>query len=155
MLSNVLILIHGPEADQSTNRLYLNKFIQLKGSLANRDLSFENKLEGMPLIPEIATENSNIKFFIFAVTYPRYALNLKMDQLVKIDDRLAKVLVNLHLDNVKLFDTDIALITAPKDPKNIYELTAKVIFTPSISIGRNISYKGGIFSAGIDGMARP
>lgn len=62
MLSNVLILIHGPEADQSTNRLYLNKFIQLKGSIANRDLSFENKLEGMPLLSEIATENSNLKF---------------------------------------------------------------------------------------------
>lgn len=63
------------------------------------------------------------------VTYPRYAINLKMDQALKIDERLAKGTINLNLDNIKLFDTDVALVIAPKDPKNIYELTAKVITT--------------------------
>lgn len=45
MLNNVLVLVHGPEVDHSTNRLYINKQIQLKG-FATRDFVFENKLEG-------------------------------------------------------------------------------------------------------------
>ncbi len=61
------------------------------------------------------------------MTYPRYALNLKVDQAIKIDDRLVKAAMTLHMDNMKLFDTDLALVTSPKDPKNIYELVAKAI----------------------------
>ena len=59
--------------------------------------------------------------------HPRYALNLKLDQAVKIDERLVKGIMTLHMDNMKLFDSELALVTAPKDPKNIYELAAKVI----------------------------
>ena len=69
----------------------------------------------------------NSSFFCVTVTYPRYALNLKLDQAVKIDERLVKGLMTLHMDNMKLFDSELALVTAPKDPKNIYELAAKVI----------------------------
>lgn len=61
------------------------------------------------------------------MTYPRYALNIKADQALKIDGRLVKGTANLHLDNIKLFETDLALVLAPKDPKNFYELSFKVI----------------------------
>lgn len=47
MLSNVLILVHGPEVDHSTNRLYINKYIQHKGAISTKDFNFENKLEGI------------------------------------------------------------------------------------------------------------
>ena len=60
------------------------------------------------------------------MTYPRYALNLKLDQAVKIDQRLIKGVMNVQMDNVKVVDSELALIIAPKDPKNLYELTAKV-----------------------------
>lgn len=49
MLSNVLVLVHGPEIEHSTNRLYINKYIQVKGHYSTKDFAFDNKLEGKQL----------------------------------------------------------------------------------------------------------
>lgn len=48
MLSNVLVLVHGPEVDHSTNRLYINKQVQMKG-FGTKDFVFDNKFEGKQL----------------------------------------------------------------------------------------------------------
>ncbi len=45
-MSNVLVLVHGPEIEHSTNRLYINKYIQVKGHYSTKDFVFDNKLEG-------------------------------------------------------------------------------------------------------------
>lgn len=45
MLSNVLVLVHGSEVDHSTNRLYINKQVQMKG-FGTKDFVFDNKFEG-------------------------------------------------------------------------------------------------------------
>jgi hypothetical protein len=34
--------------------------------------------------------------------------------------------MSVQMDNVKVVDSELALVIAPKDPKNLYELTAKV-----------------------------
>ena len=46
MMSNVFVLVHGPEMEHNTNRLYINKFIQMKGHYATKDFVFDNKFEG-------------------------------------------------------------------------------------------------------------
>ena len=123
MLSNVLVLVHGSEVDHSTNRLYINKQVQMKG-FGTKDFVFDNKFEGRK--SGTVVKYSLTSVFCITVTYPRYALNLKLDQAVKIDQRLIKGVMNVQMDNVKVVDSELALIIAPKDPKNLYELTAKV-----------------------------
>ena len=46
MMSNVFVLVHGPEMEHNTNRLYINKFIQMKGHYATKDFVFDNIFEG-------------------------------------------------------------------------------------------------------------
>ena len=123
MLSKVLVLVHGSEVDHSTNRLYINKQVQMKG-FGTKDFVFDNKFEGRK--SDTVVKYSLTSVFCITVTYPRYALNLKLDQAVKIDQRLIKGVMNVQMDNVKVVDSELALIIAPKDPKNLYELTAKV-----------------------------
>ena len=60
------------------------------------------------------------------MTYPRYALNFKMDQQFKVDERNIKGLLTVQLDNLRLLDTELAFVLAPKDPRNLYELNARV-----------------------------
>lgn len=68
MLSNVLVLVHGPEVDHSTNRLYLNKQIQLKG-FGTRDFVFENKLEGRHHTQPNNLRRSVVLTYIFTGSY--------------------------------------------------------------------------------------
>lgn len=53
---------------------------------------------------------------------------MKLDQYFKYDNRNLKTAVVFQMDNTRFADFDLALIFAPKDPKNIYELNAKVRF---------------------------
>ena len=95
----------------------------MKG-FGTKDFVFDNKFEGRK--SDTVVKYSLTSVFCITVTYPRYALNLKLDQAVKIDQRLIKGVMNVQMDNVKVVDSELALIIAPKDPKNLYELTAKV-----------------------------
>lgn len=45
-MSNTMILLHGPESEQSTNRLYINQYSLIKGEIVKKDYVSENKLEG-------------------------------------------------------------------------------------------------------------
>lgn len=63
------------------------------------------------------------------MTYPRYAISMKIDQALKIDSRSAKGALVLQSDNIRIVDADVSLVFAPKDPKNIYELASKVCTT--------------------------
>jgi len=105
LLSNTMILVHGLESEQATNRLYINQYSLIKGEIIKKDYISENKLE---------------------VTYPRYALNFKMDQQFKVDERNIKGLLTVQLDNLRLLDTELAFVLAPKDPRNLYELNARL-----------------------------
>lgn len=44
-MSNTFVLVHGPESEQTTNRLYVNQYALLKGKFVTNDLDVENKLE--------------------------------------------------------------------------------------------------------------
>lgn len=70
-------------------------------------------------------ESSVYNCFI-TVTYPRFAVNMKLDQSFKFDSKNVNTAVVLQMDNTRIVDGDFALIFVPKDAKNIYELNAKV-----------------------------
>lgn len=107
VLSNSVVLVHGPESEKTTNRLYINQYSLLKGKFATYDLDVENKLE---------------------VAYPRFAANIKLDQNFKFDNRNLKTIVLFQMDNTRVVDFDAALVFVPKDAKNIYELNAKLAY---------------------------
>ena len=54
------------------------------------------------------------------------SINIKLDQNVKLDQRALKGLLSLKVDNRQVVDSDLSVVYVPKDPKNIYELNAKV-----------------------------
>ena len=41
-----MILVHGLESEQTTNRLYINQYSLIKGEIIKKDYISENKLEG-------------------------------------------------------------------------------------------------------------
>lgn len=41
-----MILVHGLESEQATNRLYINQYSLIKGEIIKKDYISENKLEG-------------------------------------------------------------------------------------------------------------
>ena len=44
-MSNTLTLVHGPDSEQSTNRLYINQYSMLSGEIRRKNLAVENKLD--------------------------------------------------------------------------------------------------------------
>lgn len=72
------------------------------------------------------------------VTYPRYAVNMKTEQSLELDDRTpigypapkyyeANFTMNVQLDNRKIFDTK--LDSAFAHPEFLYDISAKVPFS--------------------------
>lgn len=47
MVSNSFVIVHGPESEKTTNRLYVNQYTTLKGKFVTQDLEFGNKLESI------------------------------------------------------------------------------------------------------------
>ena len=63
---------------------------------------------------------------ITTVVYPKLSIDFKFNKDIKIDERSIKAIAQLAIRGKQLLDADIALVFAPVDASNIYEITAKV-----------------------------
>jgi len=105
MVSNNVVLAHGSEADKAVNRLAINHISSLKGKMAV-DYRLENRLE---------------------VSYPRLSVDLKIHQLFEFDRKNVKAVALLSSAGLSLLDANIDVAYVPQNPKNFYEIEAKIV----------------------------
>lgn len=138
VLTNVFILVHGPEFQHTTNRFYLSNSILLKRKPFTMDSDYVVKTEGKLFANSFPIENFKIVIEIFTVTYPLYGINFKTEQSLVLNDGRPKgypnspkyyeanFTTNVQLHNAKIFDTKLDLAFA--HPEFLYDLSAKVLY---------------------------
>ena len=62
----------------------------------------------------------------FAVSYPRLSVDLKIHQLFEFDRKNVKAVALLSSAGLSLLDANIDVAYVPQNPKNFYEIEAKV-----------------------------